>query len=241
MLKPILLAAGAFAAGLTLFAHDAAAGPITVLNPSFESPALAAPGDSNGPGGGITSWTTNSFGTSAAAGVWYLPDAPYYTVNAPDGNQVAFIYSGTGATGGGSITQTTSSLFQANTNYTLSFYAGQLALTGGFTYPDTVDAILYEGSTSNVLATFPVTAPLSGPDSFQLDSFTFSAGINPYASGNIGIEFYSEGVANSMATFDNVSLSASTAAAIPEPASLLFLGAGLIGFAIRRRRAKAPA
>jgi len=179
MLKPILRAAGALAAGLMLFAHDAAAGPITVLNPSFESPALAAPGDSNGPGGGITNWTTNSFGTSAAAGVWYLPDAPYYTVNAPDGNQVAFIYSGTDPTGGGSIAQTTSSLFQAGTSYTLSFDVGQLALTGGFTFPGTVDAILYEGSTSNVLATFPVTAPLSGPDSFQLDTFTLPAGPIP--------------------------------------------------------------
>ncbi len=242
MLKPILLAAGVLAAGLALSAHDAAAGPITVLNPSFESPALAAPGDSNGPGGGIDSWTTNSSGAAAAAGVWYLPDAPYFTVPAPNGNQVAFIYTGTGATGSGSIAQTTGSLFQSATNYTLSFYVGQLALAGGIPYPGTVDAILYEGSTSNVLATFPVTAPLSGPGSFQLDSFTFAAGINPYASGDIGIEFSVAGGSNSMATFDNVSLNASAiASSIPEPASFLFLGAGLLGFAALRRRAKVAA
>ncbi len=238
MLKLILRAV--LTAGLALSAHYAAADPITVLNPSFESPVLAATGNSNN--GPIDNWTITSFGSAAAAGVWYLPDAPYFTVNAPDGNQVAFIYGGTGVTGGGSIAQTTSSLFQSGTNYTLSFYVGQLALAGGLTYPGTVDAILYEGSTSNVLATFPVTAPLSGPGSFQLDSFTLPAEANPYASGDIGIEFSAAGGSGSFVTFDDVSLNASAAAAaIPEPASLLFLAAGLIGFAMRRRNAKAPA
>ncbi len=233
MLKPILRA-GALAAGLALSAHDASAGAITVLNPSFESPALASPGSSNN--GPIDNWTINSTGSAAGVGVWYLPDAPYFTVGAPDGNQVAFIYSGTGVTGSGSISQTTTSLFQAGTNYTLSFYVGELALSGGLTYPGTVDAILYEGSTSNVLATFPVTAPLSGPGSFQLDSFTLPAELNPYASDNIGIEFYAAGGSGSFVTFDDVSLVASAAASIPEPASLLLLGAGVIGFALRRRR-----
>ncbi len=73
MLKLILRAA--LAAGLMLFAHYAAADPITVLNPSFESPTLAAPGDSNGPSGPITNWTISTFGTGPTAGVWYLPEA----------------------------------------------------------------------------------------------------------------------------------------------------------------------
>ena len=109
MLKPIL---GAVAIGLALSAHVAAAAPVTVLDPSFELPALAGPGTSNGPTGGIADWTTSSTGNAASAGVWYLPQAPYFTIGAPVGNQVAFVYSGTGATGSGLISQTTSAPFQ---------------------------------------------------------------------------------------------------------------------------------
>ncbi len=170
--------------------------------------------------------------------MWYLPDAPYLTVNAPDGNQVAYIYSGTGTTGGGAISQTTSTLFQAGTNYTLTFDVGELALAGGLTYPGTVDAILYEGSGSNVLASFAVAAPSSGPDSFQQDVFTLPAEANPYPSGDIGIEFSSSGGSGAFVTFDDVSLDATP---VPEPASLPLLAAGLLGFAMLRRRANAPA
>jgi HpiC1 cyclase/PEP-CTERM motif len=231
------VSAAAVTAALAATASPAWAVPVTIVNSSFESPALSGPGTSNGPTGGVDGWTTSSTGTDASVGVWYLPQAPYFTIGAPDGNQVAFMYSGTGATGSGTLAQTTGALFQTGTTYTLSFEVGELVPANGFTFPATVNAILYEGSTTNVLATFAVAAPLSGPGTFQLDSDIFSAATNPFASGDVGIEFSIAGGPNSMATFDDVTLDAAPAATgVSEPTSLSLLGAGLIGFALLRRR-----
>ena len=168
--------AAVVALGALAFAGHAHAGPITLNNASFELPTQVPGGI--GPAGLITNWTT---GGTGIAGVINIPSPGLFSVNAPDGNQVAYL------TTGANISQTSGTLFQTNTNYTLSFYVGQ-DLVNAFSG---LQAVLYEGNISQQLASFTVGAP--GPNSFGLDSFSWSSLSNPYLTDNIGVAFIGGG------------------------------------------------
>ena len=148
--RPAIAAAVMMAA--LAYAGHASATPLTLNNASFELPTQA-PGVI-GPAGFITNWTAGGAGLAGVVNIPSIPGA--FSIGAPDGNQVAYI------NGGSNISQTTGSLFQTNTTYTLSVFVGQ----------DSIDpfaplqAILYEGNTSQELTFFTLASP--GPDAFGL-------------------------------------------------------------------------
>ena len=237
-----MIIAGGLAAGVALSAHDADATVITVNNNDFElptNPALTVGQQSftnTTNFNALPSWNVATTG-GGYAGVWYLPSAPNYTIPAPSGNQVGYL-NPNGATS--SIFQTTSSLFQNNTTYTLSFYVGQEATATNAFPTGGVTAILYEGNTSTVLDTITVLAP--GQDSFALDSFNFSASNDP-TGGDIGIEFLAAGTGE--VAIDDVGLTTGGAggggggaSSVPEPAGLPLLGIALLGFVAFNYRQK---
>ena len=94
--------------------------PVTIVNSSFEDPALAY---GEYVGGKVTGWVTDS-NTGVNTGVYCPTD---YTSGVPDGFNVAYSDFGT-------ISQTLSDTFAANTLYTLTVYVGNRFGTAFPTY-----------------------------------------------------------------------------------------------------------
>ncbi|MFA7003312.1 MAG: hypothetical protein WC429_04675 [Verrucomicrobiia bacterium] len=90
--------------------------PITVFNAGFEAPAV-----------GLTStppanWTVSGGG----AGVWNINASPlgYWTVPAPEGNQIGFVSSAPSPGSPATLSQVLSTALAADTIYTLSGFVG---------------------------------------------------------------------------------------------------------------------
>ena len=147
----------------------------------------------------------------------------YSYQNAPDGSQIAFL--GNGA----SISQTTGTMFQAGTNYTLNFEAG-VDINNAWS-PLTI--VFYAGDPSQVLHSTTIVAPPASTGYFGAESISLGLPNNSY-SGYLGIEFISS---SNYDFIDDVTLSSGSGggSAVPEPASLSILGVGLLGFAMWRR------
>jgi hypothetical protein len=208
-------------------ASFASAGPvygnIPVVNPSFEVPSV---GDAypwyNGPGGPITGWNADP-----GTGVWnpFVYDAMTSTsqftplgLGQIAGQQVAY-------SNGGNISQTVTTLLQANTTYVLSVLVGDRIDAGngeGGYGPADYSVGLYAGSSPTLLGQKSgQLAPGLGSFVTETVSYTSPGVGSPLIGEPLTIQIGSSGV---QYDFDKVSLTA-----IPLPKSV-WAGLGLLGF-----------
>jgi len=206
----------------SLAATSANATPI--LNGSFESGAFASTGFQGTmtlPVGSttITDWTV--VGTVGDTLAWIESPNPW-SLSAQDGNRfldLTNLQAGPPFTG---VTQTIAT--NVGSNYVLSFYLGSLtALWGG----PPVSILATAGSASQT-CTDNTTSTVS---TWTLCSVPFTALLPNTAItlvGSAGFNYIG---------LDNVSVVEGPApGAVPEPASLVLLGTGLLGAAVRRYR-----
>ncbi|CAO5001971.1 PEP-CTERM protein-sorting domain-containing protein [Microcystis aeruginosa] len=187
------------------------AASITILNPSFESPALTQ-GTFNQ---AINNWTLTN-------GSWQGTFRPNigpnlnFTQAVPNGSQTAY-------SNGGTISQTLTATLQANTQYTLGAFVGRRA--AGTAFPG-YSIELWAGTTL-----------LASNGSVTPDAGTFAPVTVNYTSGSSGsligqlleIRLISSIGTNAQTNFDQITLNA-TPIPTPEPSAILgLLGFGLLG------------
>ena len=195
--------------------------PIAIVNPSFESP------DTTSVDHTVTGWTQGGIGGS---GVWdieaYDPGPPFWTVDAPDGSQVAFLSDAPAPGNASTLTQELTTLVAANTTYSLSGYVGHPV---GFS--TIYAATLYFGLTP-VASTGPSTGPegMFAPFNVVFDS-TFTPGL---VGEHLRIELLS---VSAQTAFDAISLEAETAAVPDGGLTALLMGIGMTGLGWLRKRA----
>jgi hypothetical protein len=189
-------------------------GAITIVNPSFEVPALGGPGAF---AAGVPGWVTT--GTEAV----FQPIVPGQVNAVPDGIQVLALGFGTP----GTASQDTGVTLVANTQYTLSLDVIARSDLGFSTY--TIS--LFSGGTLLASQNTPVVPT---PGNFLPDTLTyFSTASDPTLDliVELSADGGTPGVGIGQADFDNVVLTAN-----PEPSALVLGGLGLLPILFLRRR-----
>jgi hypothetical protein len=195
--------------------YQASAGPISIVNPSFEAPALAPGTFNSGAGGPITGWTNTGF-----SGVFY-PIIGFNFFSIPDGHQTAVIASGT-------VSQVLSAALLNSTTYTLQVDVG--ARLDCCTLP-AYAVQLWAGPT--LLSTAPIVSPAPGNFLTATAAYT-SLAADPSAGQALSIVLNS--VSGSQVNFDNVRLnSSSTASGVPEPVPSVLILASLCALLAGKR------
>ena len=197
------------------------ASPVTVENWSFESSSGTEYPDSGGGiwyMGDITGWDYSGDGIY---GIW----APtvLYTGDVPDGDFIGYLHEE------GSIRQTTNHLIEANNVFTLSLDIGNRS---DMDFP----AYTVNLMAGNTILDFGSVVP--GEGLFSTLTLSYTALLGDLNIGqNLGIQIFSGGP---QLNFDNVRLSNDAIAnhAVPEPATMLLLGTGLLGLAGYGRKKK---
>ncbi len=192
-------------------------GPVTILNPSFENPAVPTVG-------GVADWTVSD------GGVWNINDDPagFWTVPAPDGKQIAYVSSAPHPGAPASISQILTTTLAANSHYELSGFVGHPI---GFDtsdgtptgVPTIYTAALYAGG--NLLGLVSGTGP-SGK--FSMFDLNFDSTGSPFVGAALEIRLSSS---QAQTGFDAISLN------VPDGGSTsLLLGMGMIIMGWMRRR-----
>jgi hypothetical protein len=232
MRRAVFVAVGALICLLAAGQRPAKADSITVLNPSFEMPALAGAGTFQQ--NSFTGWTVDT-GAGGFGGVFWPTTAEVSPV--PNGNQVgvAGSASGTAGTLSQNITTIDGVTPTPGTTYTLTVDVGRQAnlysawsieLQAGTASQSATGLIFASSSSSFAFETVSVTDVGTGPLIITLGDL---------GQGNFGNPV---GVEDTQSLFDEVTLTSNTPAA-PEPGTLTLaaLGiAGLLGYAWRRRK-----
>lgn len=242
-----LTIAGALLLG---FADRAAAELVTLINPSFESPALAdGVLENDGPGPGFSfdppGWSlgpnagAQGYGTLNPSGI-FNNDAGNNTPVGGDGAQHYLIYQaspGQGVTLYQNVTDTLTS----NKVYTLTLAIGRQingdAVNWGFSL------MTQNQSFTGGYGNFPYLARLTGTrddlisGQFVDKSVTFTTtGSTPDLGQPLRVTFWSEGASGgNRISFDNVRLDVANVV-VPEPSTALLCGSGLAILAWWRRR-----
>jgi len=196
-----------------------------IVNGSFEFPVLPAGSFTNFLGGAtaITGWTV--VGVDSTVVNRFTQNG--ITFQAQEGNQWIDLAGVTSNSRTSGVTQDVAT--SVGQLYALRFYVGS-ATDNLFFFPGTVDLSINGG------ARMGFTNPTAPSDRLDWRAFTveFTA-----TSATTNLTFFNGSAPdNFLGALDNVSLRAVPAATIPEPTSLVLLGAGLIAGGISSRRRK---
>jgi hypothetical protein len=214
--------------------------PLTVQNFSFETGNLTQVGNGTfsqlipnstifAQGGTLGSWTASSTTTGAAAGGFApSPGGNNWTTSWWDGNNIGYVQIN--QPGNVSLSQVLSDNLLNSTIYTLTVDVGRRTFTPVFS----CSIELWAGTT--VLNSSPCPALPNNSSGSQTVIYSSGAS-NPLAGQALKIVLGSSnaGTAFTEAFWDRVRLDAVTTGAVPEPASIGLIGAGVfLLFAIRR-------
>jgi hypothetical protein len=186
------------------------AGSIPIVNASFEDPVTSTYTNS-----GATGWTL----TGTGGGVWNINADPlgFWTVPAPEGNQIGWLSPAPAPGGPATYSQVLSSVLQADSTYTLTGEVGH-PIGYGATIGTVYTISLLAGT--NVLASISGTGP---EGSFAPFTLTFDSHGSSFVGQSLEIELSSS---QAQTGFDAIAL---TAQSIPEPSSIFLLACGLLG------------
>ena len=138
----VLLLSGLIASVGFISTLSTQASLVTINNSSFENPSV--PGSWN--------YVIDNWNISGTAGVW---DSSGWGITAQDGNQIGYI--GTGAAGGGTVSQVLTATLQPNSTYSLSIQV--VGRPGGYNPGTDYSISLFAGSSllTSVTPVIPTT------------------------------------------------------------------------------------
>lgn len=234
-MKPCLLLVS-LASAILASAHAA---PITVLNPSFESPATAPATFTGTMTTGPSNWTVYNTGATDNTryfGVWNPATTVSYVNGAPDGANVGVVFldNVTNLAEAG-LQQVLAATLQLSTHYTLTVEVGNFSPGD----PAPWDFTGFPGYRVDLLAGSTLLASdnntlAPGEGIFLTSTVSFTTGASHADAGQaLRIRLVNLNGPGVEVNFDNVRLDA---AAVPEPSTALLGGIGAACMLLRRRR-----
>ncbi len=200
-----------------------------ITNGSFENPVVPVGSFENFIAGstGITGWTVDGPEVSIVNGAYTSECCAF---PAEDGNQWLDL-TGDESNSLEGVQQTVATV--AGTQYNLSFWVGNTYDPGGiYGKTSTVDVLL-GGVDGSLLGAFTNHSTTKGTLMWEQFSTSFTA----TGSSTTLVFLNADPASDNSNGLDNISLVAGTAV-VPEPSVLPFVGAGLFGFALVRRRVR---